>query len=81
MRGQSLAIAGIIWRLYCEGYMQCFTLSAMQDGQPPRPGYAPAISACFGPQDFRIGTSLTVYGRHFLIHDCDAFTRTWLQVP
>ena len=35
---------------------------------------------CIKPQDLRIGTTLTVYGRSFLIHDCDAFTQKWLQV-
>ena len=52
----------------------------LQDGRPNRPGYAPKVEECFGPQDFRIGTVLNVYGRQLLIHDCDAFTCTWLQV-
>lgn len=39
----------------------------------------PEASACFGAGDFRIGSTITVYGRRFLIHGCDHFTRAWLQ--
>lgn len=59
---------------------QQFTMILLQDGRPARPGYAPKVEECFGPQDFRTGTVLNVYGRQLLIHDCDAFTCTWLQV-
>ena len=52
----------------------------MQNEQPVRSGDRPGPDDCVKPQDLRIGTTLTVYGRSFLIHDCDAFTQKWLQV-
>lgn len=30
------------------------------------------------PEDFRIGTNITIFGRTFRIVDCDAFTRSSL---
>ena len=53
---------------------------AVQNEQPARSGNRPGSDDCVKPQDLRIGTILTVYGRTFLIHDCDAFTQKWLQV-
>ncbi|KAK9831357.1 hypothetical protein WJX81_005284 [Elliptochloris bilobata] len=35
-------------------------------------------SACYGPSDLRMGATVSVYGRDFLIVDCDDFTRKWL---
>ncbi len=40
---------------------------------------APERAACYGPADLRIGRTVSVYGRDFLITDCDDFTRKWLQ--
>ena len=52
----------------------------MQNEQPVRSRDKPGPDDCVKPQDLRIGTTLTVYGRSFLIHDCDTFTQKWLQV-
>lgn len=40
---------------------------------------APERADCYGPADLRIGRTVSVYGRGFLITDCDDFTRKWLQ--
>ena len=37
-------------------------------------------SACYGPAELRMGATVSVYGRDFLIVDCDDFTRKWLLV-
>ena len=37
-------------------------------------------AACYGPAELRMGASVSVYGRDFLIVDCDDFTRKWLLV-
>ena len=52
----------------------------MQNEQPAKSGDRSDFNDCVKPQDLRVGTMLTVYGRSFLIHDCDAFTQRWLQV-
>ena len=52
----------------------------VQNEQPVRSGDRLGFDDCVKPQDLRIGTILTVYGRSFLVHDCDAFTQKWLQV-
>ena len=37
-------------------------------------------SSCYGPAELRMGATVSVYGRDFLIVDCDDFTRKWLLV-
>ena len=37
-------------------------------------------SVCYGPAELRMGATVSVYGRDFLIVDCDVFTRRWLLV-
>ncbi|CAD7701459.1 unnamed protein product [Ostreobium quekettii] len=32
---------------------------------------------CYCPEDFRLGSSVHIQNRSFLIHDCDDFTRRW----
>ena len=55
-------------------------LRAAQHAAPPEPGHVPERSQCFGAADFHIGATINVFGRSFLIHSCDEFTRAWLQV-
>ena len=35
---------------------------------------------CYGPDDFRLGSFVNVFGRTLYLHDCDEFTRTWYKV-
>lgn len=53
---------------------------ALQDFTRTKPAKNLPRELCYGPQDFRIGTYVQVYGRDFLVHDCDDFTRHWYQV-
>ena len=34
---------------------------------------------CFTPADLRVGTTVNILGRAFLIYYCDAATRAWYQ--
>ncbi len=38
-----------------------------------------ALEDCFTPADLRVGTTVNILGRAFLIYDCDAATRAWYQ--
>ena len=52
----------------------------LQDPETTKAGKNLDKRLCFGLEDFRLGTFISVYGRDLFIHDCDDFTRNWFQV-
>ncbi len=41
------------------------------------PGGLPRGTACYGPDHFRLGTTIDLYGRQVKLMKCDEFTRRW----
>lgn len=35
--------------------------------------------AGIGPREFRLGSAVCIYGRNYMVADCDAFTRRWYE--
>ena len=52
----------------------------VQDLETTKTGKGIDRSLCYGPDDFRIGSFVNVYGRNLYLHDCDEFTRGWYKV-
>eukprot|EP00210_Caulerpa_lentillifera_P006079 g5808.t1 len=40
---------------------------------------APSVQEFYGPQDFRIGSTVRLNNRDFFIYECDGFTKRWYQ--
>lgn len=66
--------------MLCRQSMFSFTAQIAWQGPAAAAGSVLERSTCYGPADLRMGSTVSVYGRTFLIVDCDDFTRKWLLV-
>ena len=66
--------------MLCRHSKLSFTAQITRQGPATAAGSVLERSACYGPADLRMGSTVSVYGRTFLIVDCDDFTRKWLLV-
>lgn len=40
---------------------------------------APSVQEVYGPQDFRIGSTIQLNNRDFFVYECDGFTKSWYR--
>ena len=69
----SVILAGVLLKVGGYGFLR-FNLGMTPLGADKAAQY-------YGPADLRLGSAIDVHGRRFFLHDCDAFTRQYYQVP
>ena len=68
-----------VWWVCCATFILASVIQ-VQDLETTKTGKGIDRSLCYGPDDFRIGSFVNVYGRNLYLHDCDEFTRGWYKV-